>query len=141
MVLVSKQTLAKLTAVDAALGTTNDCKTCNSLAEAFQIVYATDDASQLGLGVTYASDVTASKLRALQHSGLSTDQIQNRSTALVQNLIGLLQAAARDSAGPLGGPNHGGELGWTPAVNGANHSAALTSTTQPIIDLMSEIQH
>ena len=141
VVLVSKQTLAKLTAVDAALGTTHDCKTCNSLAEAFQIVYATDDASQLGLGVTYASNVTASKLRALQHSGLSTAQIQSRSTALVQNLIGLLQAASRDSAGPLGGPNHGSETGWTPAINGADHSAALTSNTQPIIDLMSEIQH
>ena len=142
MVLVSKQTLAKLTATDAALGTTNDCRTCNSLAEAFQIVYATDDASQLSLGVSYASSVTASKLRALQNSGLSTAQIQSRSTALVQNLIGFLQAASRGSADTLG-PNAGGGggMGWTPAINGADQHAALTSNTQPIIDLMSEIQH
>ncbi len=149
VVLVSKQTLAKLTAIDAALGTTNGCRTCNSLAEAFQIVYATDDASQLSLGVTYASNVTASKLRALQNSGLSTAQIQSRSTALVHNLIGFLQAASRSSADTLGGSNTydgpnaygGGGMGWTPAINGADQHAALTSNAQPIIDLMSEIQH
>ena len=148
VVLVSKQTLAKLTAVDAALGTTNGCRTCNSLAEAFQIVYATDDASQLSLGVSYASNETASKLRALQYSGLSTAQIQIRSTALVHNLIGFLQAASRGSADTLGGPNTygpnaygGGGMGWTPAINGADQHAALTSNAQPIIDLMSEIQH
>ncbi len=143
VVLVSKQTLARLTAVDAALGTTDDCRTCNSLAEAFQIVYATDDASQLSLGVTYASNETAAKLRALQNSGLSTAQIQSRSTTLVQNLIGFLQAASRGSAETLGSQNTygGSEMGWTPAINGADQHTALTSNTQPIIDLMSEIQH
>jgi hypothetical protein len=141
VVLVSKQTLARLTAIDAALGTTNGCRTCNSLAEAFQIVYATDDASQLSLGVTYASNETASKLRALQNSGLSTAQIQSRSTTLVQNLIGFLQAASH-GPGPLGSSNtYGSEMGWTPAINGADQHTALTSNTQPIIDLMSEIQH
>jgi len=42
VVLVSKHALAELNATDSALATTENCTTCNSLAEAFQIVYATD---------------------------------------------------------------------------------------------------
>ena len=60
----------------------------------------------------------------------------------MDNLIGFLQAASRDSGDTLGGPNtYGSEMGWTPAINGADQHAALTSNAQPIIDLMSEIQH
>jgi hypothetical protein len=134
VVLVSKRTLASLTATDAALGTTADCRNCNSLAEAFQIIYATDNASQLATAVAWASGYTASQLWQLQYSHLSTAEIQIRSNILVNNLLGLLQAASR-------GPNGYGGMGWTPAINGARQAAALTSNTQPIIDLMKEVQH
>jgi hypothetical protein len=137
VVLVSKQKLAQLTADDSALGTTTGCTTCNSLAEAFQIVYATNQASIMSTAVTYAANETAAQLRELKYSGLSTAQIQSRSTALVNNLIGLLQASS-------GGSGHSGGFSgspWTPAINGASQSTALTSNTQPVIDLLSEIQH
>ncbi len=132
VVLVPKQTLASLTAKDSALGTTTACTTCNSLAEAFQIVYATDQAFQISYAVTYACNQTAS----LKYSGLSSAQIQSRSTALVNRLIGFLRAS---SGG--GGANVWTGLGWTPAVNSASQAAALTSNTQPVIDLLSEIHH
>jgi hypothetical protein len=134
VVLVSKQTLAELNATDTAAGTTNACTTCNSLAEAFQIVYATSNPSLMTTVVTYAANQTARELQQLQHSGLSTTQIQSRSTTQVNNLIKLLQA----SSGNQGG--FGGSA-WSPAVNGAGHSAALTGTTAPIIDLLSQIHH
>jgi hypothetical protein len=134
VVLVSKHTLAALTAKDSALGTTAACTTCNSLAEAFQIIYATDQPSRMAYEVKYACNGTASQLKALRNSGLSTAQIQSRSTTMINRLIGVLQAA-------FGGPSAYAGLGWTPAINGASQAAALTSNTQPVIDLMSEIQH
>jgi len=133
VVLVSKTTLAQLTASDSALGTTSACTTCNSLAEAFQIVYATNQWSQMSKIVQYACDQTASELRALKYSGLSSAQIQARSTNDVNNLIAFLGGGGR--------PNVWDPLGWTPAINGANQAAALTSNTQPVVDLLSEIHH
>jgi hypothetical protein len=134
VVLVSKQKLAQLTADDSALGTTTGCTTCNSLAEAFQIVYATDQASLVGTTVKLKANGTASELRDLQYSRLSTAQVQSRSTTLVNNLINSLQASS-------GGSNGSGRSPWTPGINGASQPAALTSNTQPVIDLLSEIQH
>jgi hypothetical protein len=133
VVLVSKNTLAKLNATDSALGTTTACTTCNSLAEAFQIVYATNQWSQMSTAVSYACNQTASQLQALKNSGLSTAQIQTRSTADINRLIGFLKAAS--------GPNVWEALAWTPAINGASQASALASTTAPVIDLLSQIQH
>jgi hypothetical protein len=133
VVLVSKKTLASLTATDTAQGNTAACTTCNSLAEAFQIVYATDQWSQMGSIVTQACNRTAAQIRELRYSNLSTAQIQAKSTADVNDLIRLLRGVSQ--------PNVWDALAWTPAVNGANQAAALTSTTAPIIDLLSQIHH
>jgi hypothetical protein len=133
VVLVSKKTLASLTATDTAQGNTSACTTCNSLAEAFQIVYATDQWSQIGSMVAAACNQTAAQIRELRYSGLSTAQIQAKSTADIDNLIRLLRGASK--------PNVWDALAWTPAVNGANQAAALTSSTQPVIDLLSQIHH
>jgi hypothetical protein len=134
VVLVSKKTLASLTATDTAQGDTDACTTCNSLAEAFQIVYATSQWSQMSSLVSAACDRTAAELRELRYSGLSTTQIQSRSTADINNLISLLQGASQ--------PNVWSALAsWTPAINGASQASSLTSTTQPIVDLLSQIHH
>jgi hypothetical protein len=134
VVLVSKQTLAELTADDAAYGTTTSCTSCTSLAESFQIVYATDQASVLSYVVAYACNKTASELWELQYSGLSTAQIQWQSTALINGLIGELHGTSEGPYGS-GGPQ------WSPAVHGAGQAAALTSTSQPVIDLLTQIHH
>ena len=133
VVLVSKKTLAQLTANDSALGTTTACTTCNSLAEAFQIVYATSNPSFVSALVTLEANETAREIGKLQNSGLTTAQIQTKSTALVNKLINFLQSTS-------GGPGGSGP-GWSPAVNGAGHNAALTGTSAPIIDLLSQIHH
>jgi archaellin len=129
VVLVSKQTLADLSANDSAQATTENCTTCNSLAEAFQIVYATNKWSAVRWEVQAAASQVAFQLRMLQYSGLSTDQVQARSTWLINNFISWLQGNSEDSTG------------WTPAINGANQTVELTGTTQPYIGLLSTIQH
>jgi hypothetical protein len=128
-----RATLAELNADDSADGTTTGCASCNSPAEAFQIVYATDNASLMNYAMKYDCNQTAFQLRALQYYGLSSAQIQSRSTMLVNHLIGFLQGASGVSGGP----------GWSPAVNGAGqlNLAALTNTSGPIIELLSQIHH
>jgi hypothetical protein len=129
VVLVSKQTLAELNATDSALATTENCTTCNSLAEAFQIVYATDKWSAVRWEVQFAAYRVAFQLRMLQYSGLSTGQIQARSTGLINNFISWLQSNSEDSTGQ------------PPAIGGAGQTTQLTGSTQPYIGLLSTIQH
>ena len=88
----------------------------------------------MGTTVRLKANGTASQLRDLQYSRLSTAQVQSRSTTLVNNLINSLQASS-------GGSNGSGRSPWTPGINGAGQTAALTSNTQPVIDLLSAIQH
>jgi len=129
VVLVSKHTLAELSATDSALATTENCTNCNSLAEAFQIVYATDKWSVVRWEVQSAANQVAFKLRLLQYSRLSTDQVQARSTWLINNFISWLQSNSENSTGQA------------PAMNGANQRIKLTGNTQPYIGLLSTIQH
>lgn len=134
VVLVSKQTLAELTATDAAEANSNNCSDCHSLAEAFQIVYATDNWSGMKQIVMTASLRTVVQLQMLKYLGLSTGQIQARSTDLINDLISFLQN------GDIGGAGLAAK-GWSPAINGAGQTTQLTSNTQPVIDLLSEFQH
>jgi biopolymer transport protein ExbB/TolQ len=129
VVLVSKHTLAELNATDTALATTENCTTCNSLAEAFQIVYATDKWSVVRWEVQSAANQVAFRLRLLQYSGLSTNQVQARSTSLINDFISWLQGNSEASTG------------LAPAMNGANQTIKLTGSTQPYIGLLSTIQH
>jgi hypothetical protein len=128
VVLVSKHNLAELNGTDSALATTENCTTCNSLAEAFQIIYATDKWSAVRWEVQSAAYEVAFQLRMLQYSGLSTGQVQARSTGLINNFISWLQSNGEDSTGQ------------PPAINGAGQTTQLTGSTQPYIGLLSTIQ-
>ncbi|HEV2259362.1 MAG TPA: hypothetical protein VGS06_40110 [Streptosporangiaceae bacterium] len=112
-----------------ALATTENCTTCNSLAEAFQIVYATDKWSVVRWEVQAAAYQVAFRLRMLQYSRLSTTQIQAESTGLIDNFISWLQGNSENSTG------------WSPAINGAGQTTLLTGSTQPYIGLLTTIQH
>jgi hypothetical protein len=58
-----------------------------------------------------------------------------------RGLIDVIVATTTSHPGSSGGSNGPGRSPWTPGINGANQSTALTSNTQPVIDLLSEIQH
>lgn len=129
VVVVSKHDLAKLSASDTALATTEHCTKCHSLAEAFQVVYATDDWSAMQWLVPYEAYVVAYQLNALQHSDLSTDQVQARSTSLIDGFISWLQNDCEESTG------------WVPVLNGPDQTVRLTSDNRPYVGLLSSIQH
>jgi len=99
------------------------------LAEAFQIVYATDKWSVVRWEVQSAAYQVAFRLRMLQYSHLSTAQIQAVSTGLINNFISWLESNGEDSTG------------LPPVINGAGQTTQLTGSTQPYIGLLSTIQH
>lgn len=129
VVLVSKHTLAELSAIDAAQATTENCTTCHSLAEAFQIVYATDKWSVVRWEVQAAAYRVAFQLRMLQYSRLSTDQVQARSTWLINNFISWLQG------------NSAASTGFAPVLNGGDQTVQLSGDAQPYIGLLTTFQH
>jgi hypothetical protein len=124
-VLVAKNTLADLDAIDTANAVSTGCRsTCNSLAEGFQIVYATNDVDSVDGYVEWAVNDVANELRDLGYSGYSNAQIESQSVTLVDQLICVLQDKS---------------VGVTPATNCASNEAAWVSATQPAISLLSEI--
>jgi hypothetical protein len=122
-VLVAKNTLADLAATDTANAVTTGCRSvCNSLAEGFQIVYATNDVDSVDGYVEWAVNDVANELRDLGYSGYSNAQIESQSITLVNQLICVLQDKS---------------VGVTPATNCASNAAAWVSATQPAISLLS----
>jgi hypothetical protein len=71
----------------------------------------------------------AFQLRWLQYSGLSTGQVQARSTQIINNFISWLEGNSESSTG------------WSPSIDGAGQTTQLTGSTQPFIGLLTTIQH
>jgi hypothetical protein len=126
VVVAAKTELAELTSNDQANATTTNCITnCNTLAEAFQIVYAPLTTSTVSWMVIPDIGKLEKELAGLQNDHLTLAQIQTDSTADVQALVTLLQSATDPTS---------------PGINGSQQSAQLTSQ-QPIIDLLSVFHH
>jgi hypothetical protein len=126
---VAEHALAKLSATDTALATTEHCTTCHGLAEAFQVIYATDQWSAQQWLVPVAAYQVAFQLRALQYSDLSSDEVQARSTSLVNDFIAWLQSNCEESTGLL------------PVLNGPDQTVNLTADNRPHISLLTSFQH
>jgi hypothetical protein len=127
-VVAAKSELAELTANDQANATEGtNCTNCNSLAEAFQIVYAPLSTSMVTWMVIPYIGTLENELKGLENSRLSLTQIQSESTADVENLVSILQTAVEGSQ-------------VTPGINGSQSSADLTNS-QPVIDLLSAFHH
>ncbi len=128
-VIAAKSQLAELTASDVANATSANCTgNCNTLAEAFQIVYAPLSTSMVSWMVIPYIGKLESELKGLQNSRLSLAQIQSQSTADVSALVSVLQNAVGE----------GSQV--TPGINDSQTPSELTSQ-QPVIDLLSVFHH
>lgn len=96
-VIGTKQDLAELTANDVSNATTTGCVTCNALAEAFQIVYVPSGPNPISVMIVGVFVQLKSELQALQHSGLSVDQIQTQSTQDVNFVMTELKSVSAGS--------------------------------------------
>jgi hypothetical protein len=127
-VVAAKTELAELSADDQANATVTNCTVnCNTLAEAFQIIYAPLTTSTVSWMVIPDIGKTENQLQALSTAHLTVAQIQTDSTADVNALVKLLQSAVEQQV-------------TSPGINGSQQTAQLTNQ-QPIIDLLSTFHH
>jgi hypothetical protein len=148
VVTTTQRDLLALHAVNVASATNNDCTlVCGAVADAYQVVVATDTPQALTFGQLLSPQqlialvYLRSQFLALTHSGLSLTQIQDECQDLVQQAMAILQDA-----------NYGGSS-YTPfalpwfspavhgaAVHGAGPAAEVASSNQPTVKLYKDIQ-
>lgn len=136
VVAVSKRKLAAVNENTRAYAITQDCVRCSVLADAYQIVFATDsqrlvtDQQKLGL------DLVNTDLQALRNSDLGIHQIQSQIADLVNRIVSILRHpsyVARVGAAPND---------RTPVQSRAGDGPRweLADNSQPVIDVYHHIQ-
>jgi hypothetical protein len=148
VVTTTQRDLIALHAVNVATATNNDCTlVCGAVADAYQVVVATDTPQALTFGQLLSPQqliallYLRSQFLALPNSGLSLIQIQAQCENLVAQAMGILQDAN------YGGPNYGAAIyttfsvpSFSPAVHGAGAATELTSSNQPVVKLYRDIR-
>lgn len=128
IVFAPEQSLTTLNVNNNADSTSYACVRCSTLAEAYQLVYISNSQQRLTLRQLAGLEYVRFQLEALQYSGLSTDQIQNKVADLASQALTIL----KDGAGTT-------PVGYTPllspAINGSAQPGQLTELSQPVIDL------
>jgi hypothetical protein len=155
VVTTTTQDLLALHAVNVASATNDSCRvTCAAVADAYQVVVATDTPQAMSFGQLLSPQqlialyYLRSDFLALPDSGLSLTQIQDKCEDLVGQAIAILQDAN------YGGPNYGPPVyttlalpsfspaapSFSPAVSGAGAGPDVTSSNQPVVKLYQDIQ-
>jgi hypothetical protein len=106
IVTTTKRNLAALHSLNVATATDTACAPgCSAVADAYQVVVATDTPSPLALDWIVDPDqrVTMSGIRseflALPHSGLTVSQVQSRCEDLVRQAIAILRSGSDEAPG------------------------------------------
>ena len=156
VVFVPQQDLTTLNQDTTADAIGNACVRCSNLAEAYQLVDVSDSQQRLTSHQRAALQRVGFQLEALQYSGLSTDQIQNKVAELVNQAVTILTSGAGSTPGGAGSTPGGagstpGGAGSTPvgptpllspAINASSLPAQLTQPSQqPAIQLYVKIDH
>ena len=143
IVTTTEADLLSVDATNVAKATNDDCTdTCDSEAEAYQLVVATDTPQALPfsgllnwlqLGALY--NIQA-QFDALPQSGLDLSQIQAQCEDLVNQAMTILQDASY-------GPNQpsGNTPMFSPAVDGAGTNTQLTQSDRPVVTLYRDLQY
>jgi hypothetical protein len=144
VVATTEQDLVKLRADNVASAINKSCTgTCTSVADAYQVVVATDTLHPMSFGNLLskqqrtALDSLRSQFLALPKSGLSLTQIQAECQDLANQAVTILQTA--DSAGPSSdAPVYTALMpAFSPAVNAVG---APSISDQPVVKLYKDIQ-
>jgi hypothetical protein len=153
VVTTTQQDLRALHVINVATATNNNCHlTCNAVADAYQVVVATDTPRALTYGQLLSPQqlIALIYLRgqflALTHSSLSLGQIQDQCLDLVGQAMAILQDA--NYAGPdFGTPDFGTPVHTafarptaSPALQGPSAAAAPASSNQPVVKLYRDVQ-
>jgi hypothetical protein len=148
VVVVPKQKLPAVHEYARAYSATRDCVGCAVLADAYQIVFATDaqplltDRQKLRLGLVNT------ELEALQNSDLGINKIQSRVADLVNQIVSILRhrsyvppvGTAPTSTAPTSTAPTGAAPTSPPAGNGPIAPGGQAGNSQPVIDVYHDIQ-
>jgi hypothetical protein len=145
VVSVTEQDLVDLRATNLATATNKSCSaTCNAVADAYQVVVATDTAQPLSpgdlLSKQQASDLDSLRAQflALPNSGLTLTQIQAKCQDLANQAVTILETADPGPSAPvytaLTAPS------FSPAVHAVGGGIAPGSSDQPVVKLYRDIQ-
>jgi putative peptide zinc metalloprotease protein len=137
VVFVNDQNLTATNADNNANATSYECVRCTNMAEAYQIIVATDKQSRLTYQQELGLDQVWAGLEALRWPGLDPDQIQSRSDALANEAVSIVDNPSYSVWGqeaPAAAP------AVSPAIDGSARLAALTETTQPVVDLYIDVK-
>jgi len=143
VVFVTEQNLTAINANNNADATSYACVRCTNTAEAYQIIVATDEQSRLTGQQERGLAQVRAELEALQRPGLDSDQIQSESDALANQAVSILTNPAYGQGAPAGGPAAAASTfspAISPAIGAAALPAALTQSTQPIVDLYIDVK-
>jgi hypothetical protein len=144
VVFVNDQNLTAIKAYNNANATSYSCVRCTNIAEAYQIIVATDEQSRL----TYWQELglyqvqTGLEILRWQWRSLTPDQIQSQSDALAskaESIVANPDYTPWDPGASAGGSSAGATT-FSPAIHQAALPAALTETTQPIVDLYIDVK-
>ena len=142
VVFVTDQNLTAINANNNADATSYACIRCANTAEAYQIIVATDEQSRLTDQQERGLAQVRAELEALQQPGLDSDQIQSQSDALANQAVSILDNPAygrSDQGAPAGGLAAGAST-FSPAINASALPAALTESTQPLVELHIDVK-
>jgi hypothetical protein len=141
-VFVNDQNLTAINASNNANATSYACVRCTNIAEAYQIIVATDEQTHLTFQQRVGLTEVRFALEGLRWYGLSPDRIQKLSDALANKAVSIVDNP--DYGMPGQGAQGGGPLARaaavSPAISGSAQPAALTETTQPVVDLYVDVK-
>lgn len=120
VVTTTERDLTAIHALNVASASTKDCTvTCSAVADAYQVVVATDTPQPMSFGWLLGQQLVAllnlrSQFLALPNSGLSLAQIQAKCQDLVNEAVALLQDGNDGNDGNDGGPGYWGDPSYPP---------------------------
>ena len=142
VVTTTDQDLAELHAINDAEAVNKSCTgTCDAVADAYQVVVATDTAKPMPFGQLLSRQQLTelyqlrSQFLALPNSGLTLTQIEAKCQDLASQAVTILEEAS--PAGPDSGP----PFYPAPPVPAFSPVVPLTGTGQPVVNLYHELQN
>ncbi len=139
IVLISKQDLVAIHALNVASATNDECVgSCDALALAYQIVVASDS-PWLTFRQYIALRHVWQEFESLPNSNLTIDQAQSQSEQLVQTVMSILEGSSSSSPADTA-PVPSATTPSASTLNGPALPSELVNSNRPIVDLYRDLQ-
>lgn len=138
VVVVPKQRLAAVHEYTRAFAATRDCVSCVVLADAYQIIFATDTQPLVTDRQKLCLDLVNTELEALRNSHIGIKQLEERAADLVNQIVYILRHPSY--VPPIGTAPTRRAQTLSPAANGPAVPGGRQGNSRPVIDVYHAIQ-